>query len=316
MSKVLITGITGQDGTLLARRLVDLGYDVVGTTRGKGFNLASESASRGPIMSPVIQSDYNLNSLIQLFEKECPQYVFNLAGQAYVGKSWLKVEESLNSVALLTTRLLEGIRTVDPTIRFFQASTSQIYAPSNEALSETSRMAPNTPYACSKLYAHFLVQSYRETHGIFAVNGILFNHESSFRKHDFFLQKVVLGAVEISRGRQEFLDLGDLDVFRDMGCAAEFMEAARLMLLAKQPADYNICSGVATNLGVLVDYVFEQLKISAKDHVRTNRNFIRRYEPPLIVGDGQKISDELSWAAKKTVFEVIDEMIGAALENS
>ncbi|MDF1823594.1 MAG: GDP-mannose 4,6-dehydratase [Verrucomicrobiales bacterium] len=315
MAKVLITGISGQDGRLLTEYLVGLDHEVVGTTRGGAFEIARGSGEMNRRASRVFSLDYEFDNIVRLLESERPKYVFNLAGQAYVGKSWLKVEESLNSVALLTTRLLEAVKTVDPTIRLFQASSSQIYAPSDTAMSEDSPLAPRTPYACSKAYAHFLVQSYRETHGLFAVNGILFNHESPLRKNDFFLQKVVHGAVAISRGEQEFLDLGDLAVSRDMGCAGEFMEAAYRTLRADSPDDYNICTGVSTNLGVLVDYVFERLSISSQEFVRTNRNFVRRYEPPLILGDPGKIEKVLGWSPKRTVYEVIDGMIDAALKD-
>ena len=299
MPKALITGMAGQDGQLLSRHLVNEGYDVVGTTRGEGREISLENGALY-----LRQCDYERRSIEALLEEEQPDEVYNLAGQAYVGKSWLKVEETLQSVALISARFLESIFKVNSKIHFFQASTSQIYAPSDEVLTEESQFGPNTPYGCSKMYAHFLVQSFRETQGLFAVNGILFNHESPLRKDDFFLQKVVIGAVAISRGELDELDLGNLEIYRDMGCAAEFMKAAHLTLQADEPGDYNICTGVAMNLGDLVAHVFSKLGLDPDKYVRTNRNLIRRYEPPLIVGSHDAITRVTGWVPSRGIRSV------------
>lgn len=303
--------MAGQDGQLLSRHLIAEGYDVVGTTRGE-----SREVPLGNCKVPLRHCDYERSSIEELLEAEIPDEVYNLAGQAYVGKSWLKVEETLQSVALIAARFLESILAVNPKIRFFQASTSQIYAPSDEVLTEESRFGPNTPYGCSKMYAHFLVQSFRDTQGLFAVNGILFNHESPLRKDDFFLQKVVLGAVAISRGELDELDLGNLEIYRDMGCADEFMKAAQLTLQADEPGDYNICTGVAMNLGELVAHVFSKLGLDPDKYVRTNRNLIRRYEPPLIVGSHEAITRATGWVPKRGIRGVLDEMLEVALEKA
>ena len=263
----------------------------------------------------VLYCSYDEISIFKILASEKPNAVINLAGQAYVAKSWLMQEETLHSIAQIPQYFLEAILEANPQIRFVQASSSQIYAPSSQPLKETSAIGPTSPYGCAKTYAHFLVKNYRETHGLFAVNAILFNHESFRRNADFFCKKIVLGALKIKKGEQKKLTLGNLDLVRDMGCANEFMDALVRMATMKRADDYNICTGRGRRLRDLVSFVFSQLGLSTKGRIDLDGTQIRRAEPPCIVGDPRKIARDLGWRPRQKIEAVLATMVRHAQEN-
>jgi GDPmannose 4,6-dehydratase len=312
--KFLISGITGQDGFFLSRHLRRLGHQVVGLSRKQNLNKKSGTFFLKNSIK-IIHCSYEKTSIKKILRLEQPYAVINLAGQGYVAKSWTSQNETLRSVGGIPQYFLESILEVNPRIRFVQASSSQIYAPSLEILRETASIGPTTPYGCAKTYAHFMVKSYRETHGVFAVNAILFNHESQRRHSDFFSQKIVQGALKIKRGELLKLSLGNLKLVRDIGCADEFMDAVARMATMKKPNDFNICTGHGRRLRDLVEFVFSELNINIKKRISVDKNQIRRVEPPCIVGDPGKISRELGWKPKQKIEAVLAEMLRHAQGN-
>jgi GDPmannose 4,6-dehydratase len=312
--KFIISGINGQDGHFLTAHLCKLGHVVVGLTRDlKNAGSFSESFTRKQVK--VLHCSYDEISIFKILKSEKPHVVINLAGQAYVAKSWLMQDETLRSIAQIPQYFLEAILAANPKIRFLQASSSQIYAPSRQTLRETSSIGPTSPYGCAKTYAHFLVRNYRETHGLFAVNAVLFNHESPRRNSDFFCQKIVQGAIKIKKGELKNLALGNLELIRDIGCADEFMIALSCMATMDRADDYNICTGRGAKLKDLVSFVFSQLGLSTKGRIHLDDAQIRRAEPPRIVGDPGKIARDLGWKPKRTIEAVLAEMICHAKKN-
>lgn len=312
--KFLISGITGQDGHFLAEHLVRRGHQVVGLTR----DISRTNSQNNPLSRNVIRvlhCSYDELAILKILRSERPFAVINLAGQAYVAKSWLMQDETLRSIAQIPQYFLEAILAVNPKIRFLQASSSHIYAPSLRPLRETSPVGPTSPYGCAKTYAHFLVKNYRETHGLFAVNAILFNHESPRRNPDFFCQKIVQGALKIKKGSLKKLTLGNLNLVRDMGCAGEFMDAVARMATVGKPDDYNICTGRGRKLEDLVRFVFSQLGLSNHGRIFSDQKQIRRAEPPRIVGDCGKIIRDLGWRPRRKIEEVLVTMLEHAQAN-
>jgi len=312
--KIIISGISGQDGHFLARHLCKQGHQVVGLTRDIGrASSFVDSLTRRRVK--VLHCSYDEISIFRILASEKPHAVINLAGQAYVAKSWLMQDETLRSIAQIPQYFLEAILAANPKIRFIQASSSQIFAPSSQPLKETSSIGPTSPYGCAKTYAHFLVKNYRETHGLFAANAVLFNHESPRRNPDFFCQKIVQGALKVKKGELKKLTLGNLELVRDMGCADEFMDALSRMAMMDRADDYNICTGRGTKLRDLVSFVFSQLGLSTKGRIHLDRTQIRRAEPPRIVGDPRKIYQNLGWKPRQRIEAVLAAMVRHAQEN-
>ena len=291
----LITGINGQDGSYLAELLLNKGYRVYGITRDPAM-ASSINLRHLDRKVTLIYSSYELHQLIDIIRKIQPSEIYNFAGQSYVSKSWEMVEETINSIAVIASRLLEAILVCDSSIRFLQASSSELFNPGEEdRLSETFPISPYNPYGCAKTFAHCMVSAYRKAHGLFAVNAILFPHESPRRHPNFAFKKIVRSAVEIQHGSTRKLTLGNLHVFRDWGYAPEYVEAMHRMISANTPEDYCLCTGSAQSVLNVVEAVFGYLGLDWQKHVEIAADLCRTYEPIKIVGDGNKAAAQLGW---------------------
>jgi len=304
--KAIITGVTGQDGRILGKILLREGYQVLGTTR------KLESSKVEPLLESgiqIIETDYSTQHLEKILSHFQPDEAYHLAGQTFVGRSWLVPEETLSSCGLIAARFLELLCRDMPPARFFNASSSEIYFPKTGQLAETDPKEPTNPYGCAKLLSHQLVNAYRNNFGLFAVNGILFNHESSLRQNQFFSKKLVSGVVDIVEGKTDQIKLGSLDITRDWGDSEEYMEAVFRIVQHDTPEDFNICSGVGVSVGEIVDAVFNAVSLSSQKHVVLNTNLVRAKENRFVVGDPGKINRILGWRAQSDIFTVVKKML-------
>jgi GDPmannose 4,6-dehydratase len=291
----LITGVTGQDGSYLAELLLRRGYEVHGITRDPATIFPLNLQHLAGRVS-LIYCGYEFHDLVEIVRRVRPTEIYNLAGQSYVGKSWEMVEETFKSVAVIPSRLLEAILANDRSIRFLQASSSELFNPGDgDRLAETFPISPYNPYGCSKTFAHCMVSAYRRAHGIFAVSAILFPHESPRRHPNFAFKKIVRAAVEIKSGGKHKLQLGNLHVLRDWGYAPEYVSAMHRMMLADEPDDYCLCTGATRSLQEVVQGAFEHLQLDWQEHVEIVPRLTRLYEPKSIVGDGTKAAKRLGW---------------------
>lgn len=296
MTRALITGIGGQDGSLLAELLLDHGYEVVGIVRPGAPPYNNLSQLEGRI--ELYEADLlNQTSLAQALRASEPGEVYNLAAPSFVPASWEHPVETAEFAAVGATSLLEAIQTVDPAIRFYQASSSEIFGdPAEVPQTEGTPLAPVTPYGVAKAYAHFSVHSYRRQYGLFACSGILYNHESPRRPLEFLPRKVAHGAAAISLGLQEELVLGDIDARRDWGYAGDYVRAMWLMLQQDEPDDYVVATGESHSVRDLVMCAFEHLGLDWRQYVRADPALQRgRAELHRLVGDPAKARSQLGW---------------------
>ena len=329
MKRALITGITGQDGSYLAEILLAKGYEVFGLvrrsssiTRGRIDHLThtddSSSGEREPRRSNRIHLLYgdmndgiSLNRIVREVE---PDEVYNLAGQSHVRVSFEMPEHTADIDALGTLRLLEALREASPGARYYQASSSELYG--NTEISpqnETTPFHPRSPYAVSKLFAYWMTNNYREAYGMYAVNGILFNHESPRRGENFVTRKITLGAVRIKLGLQERLILGNLDARRDWGFARDYMEAAWLMLQQPAPDDYVIATGESHTVREFLDEAFDYLDLDWQRFVETDAKYLRPAEVNAVVGDAAKARRLLGWQPRTSFRQLVRMMVEADL---
>jgi len=304
MKTALITGITGQDGSYLAEFLLSKGYQVIGLKR----RTSSICTSRlnNIFNHPNFTLRYfNLNDpgcFWKLILKYRPDEIYNLAAQSHVRVSFETPEETVQSVAMGTLRLLEVVRTIDPTgnqIKVYQASSSEMFGDNpNYPFNENSRFMPASPYACAKVFSHNLVKNYRESYNIHASSGILFNHESPRRGETFVTRKITMAAVKIKMGLQDKLYLGNLDAKRDWGFAGDYVEAMWLMLQQDQPDDYVIATGETHSVREFLDCVFDYAGLSVDKHVEIDSRLFRPQEVPYLLGDCTKAKKVLGWQPK------------------
>ena len=305
----LITGISGQDGSYLAELLLQKGYEVIGITRDPaalfGLNLAHLEGKL-----KLLHSSYELISLIDLLTRVRPSEIYNCAGQTYVSKSWEMLDETFKASAILPCNLLEAIIRVDKGIRFFQASSCEVFAlGTGIAFTEETQIAPANPYGCSKAFAQNMVACYRHNYGIYAVNGILFHHESPRRHENFVSRKVVKRAVSIKLGRDKELTLGNMDVARDWGYAPDVAIAIEKMMRMDSPQDLVICSGEAHPLRKLVQTVFELLDLDYTKYICTHESFVRASEPSIISGSNEKARNALDWQPRTSFRQMLEKMV-------
>jgi GDPmannose 4,6-dehydratase len=305
----LIAGITGQDGSYLAEYLLEQGYEVAGITRDPGLNLSLNLQHlEGRIR--LFYSSYEFGQLIEIINTTRPTEIYDLCGQSYVSKSWSMVEETIRSIGIIPSRMLEAIVATDRSIRFLHASSSELFNPANgETLTERSPIAPYNPYGCAKAFAHNMVSAYRRTYGLHAVNAILFPHESPRRHANFVFKKIVRQAVEIKHGARDRLLLGNLDASRDWGYAPEFIACMHRMMVAAEPDDYCLCTGIANTVGEIARKVFAQLELDWERYVEVDHTLVRRYEPLVIVGSAEKAARQLGWKPKVGFDALIRHMI-------
>ncbi|PHR89030.1 MAG: GDP-mannose 4,6-dehydratase [Leeuwenhoekiella sp.] len=298
--KALITGVTGQDGSYLAKFLLDKGYQVVGTTRNRSesnlANLKFLSIHEQIELALVDLEDKSaVENLISTYK---PHEIYNLAAQSSVGQSFKIPSETFYFNTSSVVNFLEGIRKVDASIKFYQASSSEMFGNVDSKLlpiKESLAFNPVSPYGISKASAHWLTNTYRNAYGIFAACGILFNHESCLRGENFVVKKIINTAVRISRGEDLILELGNLDIYRDWGYAPKYVEAMWAILQQQEAQDVIICSGQSYSLQQIVVQVFDHLKLDLRGNLQLNREFMRPVELHAIVGDHQKARTLLHW---------------------
>jgi GDPmannose 4,6-dehydratase len=296
VKRALITGIGGQDGSYLTELLLDEGYEVVGLVRPGALeyeNLAGVSSRIELYEADLL----NQTSLAQALRAASPAEIYNLAAPSFVPASWERPVQTAEFAAVGATALLEAVRSVDPSIRFYQASSSEIFGePRETPQTERTPLEPVTPYGVAKAYAHFIVHSYRRLYGVFACSGILYNHESPRRPLQYLPRKVAHGAAAISLGLEHQLVLGDLDARRDWGYAGDYVRAMWLMLQQDEPDDYVIASGEDHSVRELVQCAFEHVGLDWQQHVRVDPALARgAAELHRLVGDPSHARAELGW---------------------
>jgi GDPmannose 4,6-dehydratase len=315
----LVTGITGQDGAYLAQLLLEKGYHVVGGFRRSSMINAARLEYLG-IDKDVELIPFDLidhGNMRRVIEKVKPREVYNLAAQSFVGVSFDQPAATGEITGLGVVHLLEAIREADPTIRFYQASTSEMYGKVQAVpQSEDTPFYPRSPYACAKLYAHWSMVNYRESFGLHASSGILFNHESPLRGVEFVTRKVTLAAARIKHGLQTELRMGNLDAKRDWGFAKEYVEAMYLMLQQDEPDDYVVATGVTQTVEQLVEAAFTACDLEWRDHVVIDPEFIRPAEVDLLLGDPAKAKQKLGWESTTDFRGLVEMMVEADLKRA
>jgi len=313
--QALITGITGQDGSYLADFLLAQGYKVFGLIRRTStVNFERLHHLRDKI--ELISGDLlDQNSLIRALEESQPDEVYNLAAQSFVAASWTQPVLTGEFTALGVTRMLEGIRAVNPKIRFYQASSSEMFGNVSESpQNERTPFHPRSPYGVAKLYGHWIARNYRESFGLFACSGILFNHESPRRGMEFVTRKITNGAARIKLGLQKELLLGNIDAHRDWGHARDYVRAMWLMLQAATPDDYVVATGKAHSVQQFLDIAFGLLKLNWHEYVRQDKSLFRPAEVDHLLGDATKAHTVLNWRPESSFEEMVKEMVEADLE--
>ncbi len=310
----LITGITGQDGSYLADFLRKQGYRVVGMVRRASTeNFERIEHLRGQI--EIRQADLlDQLSLINLLREVRPREVYNLAAQSFVPTSWEQPVLTGEFTALGVTRLLEAVRLVDPDIRFYQASSSEMFGKVQEVpQTEQTPFYPRSPYGVAKVYAHWITVNYRESYGIFACSGILFNHESPRRGKEFVTRKVTDGVARIKAGLATTLPMGNLQAHRDWGFAGDYVEAMWRMLQQPQPDIYVVATGEAHSVQELCERAFDRAGLHWQDHVVVDPALVRPAEVDSLLGDATKAKRVLGWQPKVSFHELVDMMVDADL---
>jgi GDPmannose 4,6-dehydratase len=314
--RALITGIGGQDGSYLAELLLENGYEVFGIARRPVAEYPNLAGVRDRI--EVIPADLlDQMSLVNALERARPQEVYNLASVSFVPMSWQQPVLTAEFAAVGATSLLEAIRHVDGTIRFYQASSSEIFGEPREVpQTERTPLEPLTPYGIAKAYAHFMCGSYRKFHGLHASAGILFNHESPRRPLDFLPSKVAHGAAAISLGLQSDLWLGDLDARRDWGFAGDYVRAMWLMLQQDEPGDFVIATGETHSVQELVEAAFSRVGLDWREYVHLDETLRRgKAELHQLCGDPSKARKELDWSPAVRFEELVGMLVDAQVER-
>lgn len=318
MPKALITGITGQDGSYLAEFLLDKGYEVTGLVRRlstPNMGNIEHIQERIKLFSGDLLDQGSLTDAVRESE---PDEVYNLAAQSFVKTSWDQPVLTGEFTALGATRVLEAIRTVNPKIKFYQASSSEMFGKVVEVpQKETTRFYPRSPYGVAKAYGHYITLNYRESYDIFACSGILFNHESPRRGIEFVTRKISHAVARISLGKQDKLELGSLDPKRDWGFAGDYVEAMWMMLQQDKPDDYVIATGETHSVQEFVELAFGVVGISNwQDYVVANvTSHMRPAEVDHLIGDSSKARSELGWTPKTSFPELVRMMVEADIER-
>ncbi|MGH7419751.1 MAG: GDP-mannose 4,6-dehydratase, partial [Candidatus Rokuibacteriota bacterium] len=292
----VITGVTGQDGSYLAELLLDKGYEVIGVVRRTSHDSYERIGHLLDRLHVVAADLLDQHSLTTVIRDARPHEVYNLAAQSFVPTSWSQPVLTGEFTALGVTRLLEAIRLAHPEARFYQASSSEMFGKATETPQrETTPFYPRSPYGVAKVYGHWITVNYRESYGLHAVSGILFNHESPRRGLEFVSRKVTDAVARIKRGKATELRLGNLEARRDWGFAGDYVDAMWRMLQQEQPDDYVVATGVTNTVDRLVELAFGHAGLERDAHVRTDPALIRPAEVDLLVGDATKARDWLGW---------------------
>ncbi len=312
--RVLITGITGQDGSYLAEQLLAGGCEVFGMVRRSSTETFERIAHLRDRLTLVQADLLDQTSVLRALQQAEPVEVYNLAAQSFVPTSFSQPELTAQYTALGVTRMLEGIRTVDPKIRFYQASSSEMFGKALETpQNERTPFYPRSPYAVAKTYAHYLTVNYRESYGLFACAGILFNHESPRRGREFVTRKITDGVARIRHGLARELRLGNLDARRDWGFAPDYVRMMVQMLRRPSPDDYVIASGETHSVREFCEIAFARAGLDWREHVVTDPAFFRPAEVDLLVGDAGKARRDLGWEPTVGFRGLVETMVDADL---
>jgi GDPmannose 4,6-dehydratase len=316
MPTALITGITGQDGSYLADLLLGKGYMVIGMVR-RTSTVTFERIAHIQDDITIVQGDlHDQSSLVSLLEDYQPDEVYNLAAQSFVPVSWSQAVLTGEVTALGVTRLLETIRSVNPKIKFYQASSSEMFGKVVEVpQNEKTPFYPRSPYGVAKVYGHWITVNYRESYNIFAVSGILFNHESPRRGLEFVTRKITDGVARIKLGLGKELRLGNLDAHRDWGFAGDYVEAMWMMLQQEKPADYVIGTGESHSVREFCQVAFSYAGLNYEDHVVQDTRFYRPAEVDLLISDPSLAARVLGWKPQVSFKQLAEMMVDADLKR-
>jgi GDPmannose 4,6-dehydratase len=320
--KALITGITGQDGSYLAEFLLGKGYEVHGIIRrastfntGRLEGIYADPHQSGSRLKLHYGDLSDASCLARLIEKIAPGEVYNLAAQSHVRVSFDTPEYTTDITATGAVRLLEAIRETGLKPRFYQASSSEMFGQVQEIPQrETTPFYPRSPYGCAKVYAHWITVNYRESYGLFACSGILFNHESPRRGETFVTRKITRAVAHIKAGLQDALYLGNLDAKRDWGYAKEYVEAMWLMLQQDEPDDYVIATGETHSVAEFLEVAFTHAGLDWRKYVKTDPRYLRPAEVDLLIGDASKAREKFGWQPKTTFKDLAKLMVDADIQ--
>jgi GDPmannose 4,6-dehydratase len=317
--RALITGITGQDGSYLAELLLAKDYEVIGMVRRSSTTNFERIAHIQDklILDPYTASGDLLDeaSLIAIISEHRPNEVYNLAAQSFVQTSFNQPVLTGEITGLGVTRMLDAIRIVDPDIRFYQASSSEMFGKVQAVPQvETTPFYPRSPYGCAKLYGHWITVNYRESYGLHGTSGILFNHESPRRGLEFVTRKITDAVARIKLGLQTDLKLGNLDAERDWGFAGDYVEAMWLMLQQDEPDDYVVATGETHSVRRFCEIAFGHVGLKWEDHVKTDEKFMRPAEVDLLIGDPAKAEKKLGWKRKCSFEDLVTMMVDADMK--
>ena len=322
MKKALITGITGQDGSYLAELLLHKGYEVHGTIRrSSSFNtdridhlILDQHVKNRPNLNLHYADLTDGSRLTTLLNEIKPDEVYHLAAQSHVRVSFDEPEYTADTTGLGTIRLLEAIRLTAPEAKFYQASSSEMFGATPPPQSEVTPFYPRSPYGAAKVYAYWITKNYREAYGMFACNGILFNHESPRRGETFVTRKITRAVARIKAGVETEVYLGNLDSVRDWGHAAEYVEGMWLMLQADKADDYVLATGTSTTVKEFVEYSFEAADLDWKEFVKFDERYLRPTEVDALIGDASKATAQLGWSYKTEPRQLAERMVTADIE--
>ncbi len=313
--RALITGITGQDGSYLAELLLSKGYEVVGMLRRSStvnFERIAHIQDQLTLVSGDVLDEV---SMIEILREHRPNEVYNLAAQSFVKTSWNQPVLTGDVTAMGVTRLLDAIRLTDPEIRFYQASSSEMFGKVLEVPQrETTPFYPRSPYGVAKVYGHWITVNYRESYQLHASSGILFNHESPRRGLEFLPRKVSYGVARIKLGLDDELSLGNLEAKRDWGFAGDYVRAMWAMLQQDEPSDFVIATGETHSVRELCEVAFERASLDMESHVRVDERFFRPAEVDLLVGDASKAREEIGWKTEVGFADLVQMMVDADIE--
>lgn len=316
MSTALVTGITGQDGSYLAELLLEKGYRVIGIVRRSSttpYDRIAHLVDRVELVSADLLDQTSLTDVVSDFK---PDEIYNLAAQSFVAASWTQPVLTGEFTALGVTRMLEAMKKTAPKARFYQASSSEMFGMVQETPQrESTPFYPRSPYGVAKVYGHWITVNYRESYDLYAVSGILFNHESPRRGTEFVTRKVTDAVARIKLGHQKELRLGNLDARRDWGYAGDYVEAMWRMLQQDEPDDYVIATGEMHTVRELCEIAFSHAGLDWKEYVKQDQRFFRPAEVDLLVGDATKARQKLGWEPKVSFAQLVKMMVDADLDR-
>ena len=316
IKRALITGITGQDGSYLAEFLLDKGYEIIGMVRRSStinFERIEHIQDKITIVSGDLMDQI---SIIDIIKTHRPSEVYNLAAQSFVQTSWVQPVFTGEVTALGVTRVLDAIRLVDPDIRFYQASTSEMFGKVHESpQSESTPFYPRSPYGVAKLYGHWITVNYRESYDLFACSGICFNHESPRRGHEFVTRKIARGAVRIKHHLEKELRMGNLDSKRDWGFAPDYVRGMWMILQQDQPEDFVLATGHTRSVGEFAELAFKAVGLDYREFVIQDPIYMRPAEVDLLVGNPSKAKQKLGWETQTSFEQLVDIMVEAEIKG-